>query len=193
VEGSLLPLSAGDDTLERLGVLVREYRPREVIVLGDIVQRAHSIEPIREELRRLCRVCTEEPETRLQLIAGNHDRALAGLLRECEIALPLAAEHRLGGHLFLHGDRTPKEHEHAIEGLTFIGHEHPSLTLGDGIASVKCPCFLVAAGLVVLPAFSAWAAGSDVRAGCFLSPLSKAAKFTRAVAILAGKLLPMPL
>lgn len=187
-QGNLLPLCAPEDAIHRLAELVREYGPREVIVLGNVVHRAVSVEPIREELRRLCR---ELGDVELQLLAGNHDRALAALLHECKIALPLAAEARVGAHRFLHGDRPPAAPE--TEGLTFIGHEHPAISLGDGHARVKCPCFLVRRDLVVLPAFSNWAAGSEVRGSKFLSPLARAGKFTRAVAILAGKLLPVPL
>lgn len=192
-EGNLLPLSAPDDALARLGVLIHEYRPREVVVLGDIVHRAVSLEPIREELRRLCHLCSEQPETRLQLLAGNHDRALAALLRECKIALPLVPEVRLGPHIFLHGDRAPAERLLGEGGRLFMGHEHPAISLGDGVARVKCPCFLVSPEVVVLPAFSSWAAGGEVRHGTFMSPLAQGAGFTHAVAILAGKVVPVPM
>jgi metallophosphoesterase superfamily enzyme len=45
----------------------------------------------------------------------------------------------------------------------------------------------------VLPAFSAWAAGSNVRQRKFLSHYLHATAPDRAVAILNGKLLPIPL
>jgi metallophosphoesterase superfamily enzyme len=67
------------------------------------------------------------------------------------------------------------------------------MSLGDGFSSLKCPCFLIRHDLIVLPAFSSWAAGSDVRSGRFLSTLSMEDRFEQAVAILAGKLLPLPL
>ncbi len=190
-EGNLLPLSAPDDALVRLAGLIREYRPREVVVLGDIVHRAVSLEPIREELRQLCRLCSELPETRLQLLAGNHDRALAMLLRECKIALPLTPQARIGPHVFLHGDRPSADGAPGEGGRVFMGHEHPAISIGDGVAGVKCPCFLVADDLVVLPAFSTWAAGGDVRGGRFMSALAQGARFTQAVAIMGERLLPV--
>jgi DNA ligase-associated metallophosphoesterase len=189
-EGNLLPLSKPEDTVARLCALAAEYPVHTVLVLGDIVHRAVPIEPVRDELRRLC---SSLPDAELQLIAGNHDRALELMLRDCKIALPLVSEACIGPHTFLHGDKTPSRPVDNSEGLTFIGHEHPAIRLGDGISSIKCPCFLIRQDLIVLPAFSSWAAGSDARSGHFLSPLAKSGKFTKAVAILAGKLLPVPL
>ncbi len=72
-----------------------------------------------------------------------------------------------------------------------MGHEHPAVRVGDGIASMKCPCFLVSQRVVILPAFSEWSAGADFRAHPFMSPLANSVKFHTAYAILAGKLLPL--
>jgi metallophosphoesterase superfamily enzyme len=77
-------------------------------------------------------------------------------------------------------------------GLLIFGHEHPAMVIGDGVAhSARVPCFLTAPGALVLPAFSGWAAGSNVRHDEYLSPYTRAAAPKKAVAILAGKLLPM--
>jgi hypothetical protein len=45
----------------------------------------------------------------------------------------------------------------------------------------------------LLPAFSLWAAGSDLRSYQFLSELAQKAHFTRAIAICGNKLLPVKL
>jgi metallophosphoesterase superfamily enzyme len=75
-----------------------------------------------------------------------------------------------------------------------MGHEHPAINLRDGIAtSVKCPCFLAGPRVLILPAFSQWSAGSNVRTASFLSAHARAATFTQAYAILAGRILPIPL
>jgi metallophosphoesterase superfamily enzyme len=74
-----------------------------------------------------------------------------------------------------------------------MGHEHPSISLGDGIRSAKFPCFMVSKTVLLLPAFSLWAAGADVRAHDFLSPLAQNARFSRAIAICGSKLLPVNL
>jgi putative SbcD/Mre11-related phosphoesterase len=186
--GNMLPLETPDDTIARLVALARDYGARQLLVLGDIVHRAVSLKPVMEELQRLHEALGAG--TALRLLAGNHDRGLPRVLRECGLAATLDTHARLGHHLLMHGDVTVPGH---VEGRVLIGHEHPAIRLGDGVASVKCPCFLVGPQLLVLPAFSKWAAGGDVRKGVYLSPLARETRFHRAVAILAGKLLPVPL
>jgi metallophosphoesterase superfamily enzyme len=181
--GGLFPVEPVDDAITRLVALARDYRPREVIILGDILHSAAALDPVRHELRRLCdelaAVCT------LRLLAGNHDRGLLDLLAGCNIDLPVEAKAVVGPHLLCHGDRADAVPTGFSPLLTFIGHEHP--------ASVKCPCFLAGPEMVILPAFSAWAAGTNIRSGPFHSPLAQTANFTHAFAIMAGKLLPIPL
>jgi metallophosphoesterase superfamily enzyme len=75
-----------------------------------------------------------------------------------------------------------------------MGHEHPAISIGDGVTtSQKCPCFLVSDTVIVLPAFSRWAAGTDIHAHPFMSETARAAKFTRAIAICGKRLLPISL
>jgi putative SbcD/Mre11-related phosphoesterase len=188
--GAMLPLSAEDDTTARLSELVRDYGARELFVLGDIVQKAVPIEPVREPLRELCAQIGSL--VKLRLLGGNHDRGLAALLSDCEISIEVEGAAQLGPHWLLHGDAALEVAADA-GGRVFIGHEHPAIRVGDGVASMKCPCFLAGPRVVVLPAFSAWAAGSNVRQESFMSPLARAAEFREAYAILAHKLLPIRL
>ena len=111
-------------------------------------------------------------------------------------------EFELGSCTLLHGDAVSpvpgSETAFRLESPTLqrriIGHEHPSIALDDGVTSrVKCPAFLVAEGLLVLPAFSPWAAGCEVGRQPFLGPLARAAKFRTAYACVGPRLLKMPL
>jgi metallophosphoesterase superfamily enzyme len=75
-----------------------------------------------------------------------------------------------------------------------MGHEHPAIHLHDRVTtSVKCPCFLTGPRILILPAFSSWAAGSNVRSTPFLSAFAREALFSHAYAIVAGRILPVPL
>lgn len=187
--GSLLPLETPDDTLHRLCALALEYGARQLFILGDIVHKAVSLAPLRQQLEILH---SGLGPTALRLLAGNHDRGLPRLLRECGLTATLDTHAHLGRHLLLHGDTVPPAAADT-PGRIVIGHEHPATRIGDGVAGLKCPCFLVAPQLLVLPAFSHWAAGTEVRGARYLSPLSQAARFQQAIAIIAGKLLPVPL
>lgn len=197
-EGNLLPIGARDDTPARLAALVKDYAPREVALLGDIVHRAVRIEPLREEIRRLCSAIGEDAA--LRLIAGNHDRDLAPLLSECGASLEIASSLRAGPYLLVHGDAPDNvAADHLREaaargGIVFLGHEHPAITLSDGVATrAKCPCFLLGENCAVVPAFSRWSAGGCVRSGRRLSAYLRHSPPRRAIAIAAGKLLPLPL
>lgn len=197
--GNLLPVGAPEDTVDRLKQLIADYAPEELILAGDIVHGFAPTGPVREELRRL--VKETGTQTRLRLIAGNHDGWLPEFLDEAGCNHPVETEIAAGRHLFLHGhaadDRQANARLQAARqrhGRVIFGHEHPAMVLSGGVAtSARCPCFLISDDAVVLPAFSAWSSGTDVRGGVFLSPYSRAAHFDRAVVIVAGKLLPVPL
>jgi putative SbcD/Mre11-related phosphoesterase len=198
-DGQLLPISAKEDTTERLLALLNRYPARELVLLGDILHRAVHAPALYTELRWL--VLNVGERTRLRLIGGNHDRDLAATLATAGLALEIDESLSVGPHLLLHGDGKDDVLANARlrecrqrSGRVILGHEHPSIVLSDGVASrAKCPCFLSGPGILVLPAFSAWAAGSPVQDESFLSPYAQASRFDRAVAVLAGKLLPVPI
>jgi putative SbcD/Mre11-related phosphoesterase len=187
-QGQLLPISGRDDSLARLGLLLEEYQPERLVLLGDIVHRALPVAELMEELRALLQLA--RGRTELVLLAGNHDRQLQKLLKSVDSKSLLRAEFAAGRNLFLHGDRPatlPAERY-------IIGHEHPAVSLGDGVStSRKFPCFLIAENLLTLPSFSNWSAHTPLGAYEFMSPLARGAKFTTALAILGERLLPVPI
>jgi uncharacterized protein len=192
--GQLMPITARDTTPDRLRALVDDYQPGRLVLLGDIVHRAVPVNPVREAL--LAVLDCLPPQLAVTAVAGNHDRNIEHLLRVHNRFVPvthLAAN----GCVFVHGDaasvtaaesdiKTAKEKR----GWVVIGHEHPSVTLGDGVATwEKYPCFLVCDGLLVLPAFSQWAAGNSRDA--FMSPLLKCTEVKSRVGIVGDRLLPI--
>ena len=169
--GQMLPLHQPDDTIGRLKALCNFYKPSDLLLLGDIVHRAVPLPQIEAELHNLL---NDIPHVRL--IAGNHDRFLEKL-----ITAPLESEYVRAGYIFVHGHQALQRPERVI-----MGHEHPAISIGDGVAtSMKCPCFLISPGTIVLPAFSLWAAGGV--------EMALRQRFERAVAILGDKLLPIHL
>jgi len=192
--GQIMPVSVPDTTLPRVRSLLDDYRPRIIVLLGDIIHGELLDVQHHGEMRAILAGLREQ--VAVTLIAGNHDRELARLLGE-----PIPREARIGPHLLLHGDlpddETAATHLASVRatgGYVLMGHEHPSITMGDGVAHrSRVSCFLAGENLLVLPAFSQWAAGSNIRVHRFLSPLPRLAPPTHAFAILAGKLLPVPL
>jgi|SRR5688572_22569221 len=170
-QGQMLPLHQPDDTIGRLRELCAFYKPAELLLLGDIVHRALPLPQIETQLKELL-----SQFQGIRLIAGNHDRYLEKL-----VPLALQMEHVAGPYLFVHGHQTTQRRERIV-----MGHEHPAISVGDGVTtSLKCPCFLLSPRVIVLPAFSLWAAGGV--------EVALRHRFDRAVAILGDKLLPIPL
>ena len=186
--GQLIPVQSGEDLLGRLSDLCTFYKPAHLAILGDIVHYSLPVAEIRMELKQLFQGLREI--CGLKLILGNHDANLRNLAREIDDFEFL--EHFETENFFLaHGH---DENFAPGEGKVLVmGHEHPSVSLGDGIRSAKFPCFLVSPEVIVLPAFSLWAGGTDIQGGTFLSGFAQKARFKKAVAICGNKLLPVKL
>lgn len=142
--GRLLPLWGMDSIEQRLLELVADYAPQHLLLVGDLVHDHAAALPARELIGRLADVC--DPI----LIAGNHDRKLAGTMAMVD-AWETDAFH------FHHGHR-PAE---LSERFQIIGHHHPAGTLTDGAGlQLKLPAFVQQERRWILPAFSPWAAGA---------------------------------
>ena len=191
--GQLMPITVPDDTAERLSALQQEYRPEQIVLLGDIVHRAVPVAPIKDELLGLLRCFADK--VKLTMVVGNHDRDLERLVGE---SAQFAQHLKIANCILLHGDRDSTV---AVAGAIrqaernrdwiIMGHEHPSVTLSDGVATwEKYPCFLICDRLIVLPAFSRWAAGNSREE--YMSPLLECKGVESKIAILGDRLVPVP-
>jgi len=192
--GQLMPITARDMTPERLRGLVDDYKPKQLVLLGDIVHRAVPVEPVKEAL--LAVLDCLPPQLTVTAIAGNHDRNIERLLHADTRFVPVT-HFSANGCVFVHGDAASAavaeadiKATKAKQGWIVIGHEHPSVTLGDGVATwEKYPCFMICDGLLVLPAFSQWAAGNSHDE--YMSPLLECGEIKSKVAIVGDRLLPI--
>ena len=154
--GELGPLADEETRLKMLRAL-DELAPRRLLLAGDIV---HAPNPGPAEASFIGMVLREMRE-RAELIGirGNHDRQFAQDFER--LGISLLDEWREGSITVAHGDRLPKKL--AAGERMVVGHLHPAIGLEDA-AGVKqrVPAFLVAGPVVVLPAFSPFAAGLDV-------------------------------
>jgi metallophosphoesterase superfamily enzyme len=143
-----------------------------------------------EELRALLAFADSDCKCELILLAGNHDRKLQQLLKELGAKNVLRSEYVAGENVFLQGDKPATQ-----PGSRYvIGHEHPAISIGDGVAtSRKFPCFLIAENVLTLPSFSSWSAHTPIPYYEFMSPIARSARFQTALTILGDRLLPVPL
>ena len=132
-----------------------------LIVAGDLVESHRPCARTDHDLRRL-RASLAERGVTLVALEGNHDRAglpaLRGGAPEAE-APPVTGSFRLPTSIVVDGWTIAHGHQPIAGPRTSSGHFHPVLR-AEGFAA---PCFLVSANRIVLPAFSANAAGCDVR------------------------------
>jgi DNA ligase-associated metallophosphoesterase len=190
LSGQLMPITPPADTLVRLKHLQRDYQPREIVVLGDIVHRAVAVASLEKEMRELIEVLSGQ--SHLTLLVGNHDRHLEKVLKQWALPVELADSRAVGGNLLVHGDKAVAGQRRSQR--IIMGHEHPAISIGDGVTtSQKCPCFLVSESVIVLPAFSNWAAGTNIHAYELMSETARAADFSKAIAVCGDKLLPVSL
>lgn len=189
--GQLLPVGDGEASIPVLFELLRDYRPRELIIAGDVVHAASKVQAVAEPLEQLSQKCVELG-VELVLVLGNHDRGLREMVSRLGLRARVDREWRTGRFRVVHGDSPLGEVRD--EAWVLMGHEHPSVTLrGTGNRSARCPCFLVGHGLLILPAFSSRAAGCNVETGRFMGPIAAQGHFEHAVVCVGTRLLKLPL
>lgn len=139
--GNLLP-SWGDQEIEkRLTSLISDYRPTEMMWLGDSL---HDLTG-RHAAEMFLKTC----ELPVILLPGNHDR-------KWQVAKERSVSR--GGFFFHHGDTSLTAPTRSVE---VIGHFHPAFTWYDGAGGrVKLPALVRGPGKIILPAFSPWSAGT---------------------------------
>lgn len=154
--GNLVPAADGK-TAAKLAETVAELRPDTVVFAGDAVHAATPGTGERAFIERVIRGLRAEAS--LVFVRGNHDRAFARDF--ASLGVEVVPDCRCGDLMVLHGDRLPGSRP---AGDVFaLGHIHPAAVLIDpaGVGH-KVPLFVVATGLIVLPAFSPFAGGVEL-------------------------------
>jgi putative SbcD/Mre11-related phosphoesterase len=142
--GEAVPATSLQELLSPLRTVRRRNSVRRIVIAGDLLEKRLPDSLIDSFLRTL-RIFGLEFAG---VVPGNHDRRLDST------AVPIHPDgFLLGEWLVIHGDR-PVKAERVVQ-----GHWHPCLRLSGG---QRAPCYLVRDGHIILPAFSADAAGSNV-------------------------------
>jgi putative SbcD/Mre11-related phosphoesterase len=158
--GQLGPL-ADATAIDKLHAVIEELQPRRVVFLGDLV---HAPKPSSAERLLIETALTAiASQAEIILVRGNHDR---GFLSDfAQLPVHFVEQWTCVGIIALHGDRLPSQTSAANEWLV-IGHLHPALAIRDNAgASRRVPVFAAGPRGAILPAFSPYAAGWDLRKG----------------------------
>lgn len=172
-QGVSIPRRQKAVMLKRLGSMISDLQPRTLVVAGDF--KHEFSRPIRDEWNEVLDVLEFlNGRTDVVLVRGNHDNFLRNILNRK--AMELHKDYWVGNFRVLHGHE-----DFELEGITIMGHEHPSLKLRDEVgATTSVPCFLALDNLVVVPAFSPLAYGTDIFERPYLSPVLNRLKMSAA-------------
>lgn len=145
--GRLVPMWGMAAIGQRLKELIDDYGPSHLVLLGDLVHDRAAGDEAGKLLAQLAQHCE------LIVIAGNHDRQLAG-------AIDFVDAWQTDGFHFHHG-HCAAESPGAVQ---IIGHHHPAATISDGAGlRLKRPAFVQQTTCWIMPAFSPWASGTSWR------------------------------
>lgn len=151
--GGWLPrVETGREIGARLAAIATALGAERLVIAGDLRHSTRDVDAMeRAELHALAQAVREQVS--VEVVLGNHDRG--GAL----VDLPAAAMVRVGAVDVVH--HPPR----AIpQRWTICGHLHPRVTVRDDAgASARYPCAMVGPRTVVLPAWSDWAGGIEVR------------------------------
>ena len=146
--GIAIPRGTTRYDLNRLTDLISLHRPRQLVILGDLIHSTSSKSHyILNELRQWRQKFSD---LRIRLIQGNHDRSSGDPPLELKID-HIQKEYCVGPIIFSH---QPCQQS---SGYTIAGHVHPAVVLkGKGRHYERFACFYFSADYAILPAFSSF-------------------------------------
>jgi len=169
--GVLIPRFQFKETISRLEkVFEKVDKVDKIVINGDIKHEFGTISELEwrhtlQLLDFLGERCNE-----VILIKGNHDTILGPIAKKREVKV--VSELRIGDVLIVHGDKIVDE----LKGIKtiIIGHEHPAVSVDDGVRTELYKCFLKGKykgkELIVQPSFNLVTEGIDVVKEELLSP-----------------------
>ncbi|MGC8644884.1 MAG: metallophosphoesterase [Thermoplasmata archaeon] len=171
MNGIFIPRVQSDLIYGTVDEIIEKYEPEEFIIDGDLKHEFSRNTPQewRDVLELLQRISKRSTPI---VVKGNHDNYVANIASKLNVGV--YDIYREGRYTFHHGHKS-----FTWDGLAVIGNEHPAVGLRDSVDSViKLPCFLYfkKEGLIVLPALSIYAGGSDILKNEISSPVLKKVK-----------------
>ena len=152
--GLALPRGGTSHDLARIDALIREFAPRTLLVLGDLLHGALSRDAAWFARWNAWR--DAHPSLRVQAVLGNHDRALDAEALRIENS---GGQWTVPPFRFAH---VPREDADAHR---VAGHLHPVVRLRDTGLSARVPVFWLGETNTVLPAFTQFSGGHVIEPG----------------------------
>jgi len=166
MQGVSIPSYQKKIIMGRIDDIIKRYEPSRIIINGDFKHEfGKNLRQEWNETIELLDFIMERSD--VLLIRGNHDNFLKTIASKRNIEV--VPYYKNGRITVFHG------HVNMPAEYSIIAHEHPSITIRDGIgATAKLPCFLVGEDIIVMPAISPLASGTDIISAIsseYLSPV----------------------
>lgn len=172
-QGILVPRFQFEDLISRMGRILEKTRPKTIIIIGDLKHEFGTIsdQEWRETLKFLDflgKNCDK-----IVLVKGNHDTVLGPIAKKRNV--DVVEEYIVDDIIFIHGHKL-REFGKDV-GTIIMGHEHPAVTISEGMRNETFKCFLLGKygkrKLIVLPSLFLMAEGTDIMKDEILSPFLK--------------------
>ncbi len=168
-QGIYIPKIQFEKELNALKNIMQKVSAENIVICGDI--KHEFSETSYHEFREVSDIFTflKEKFKRVILIKGNHDNFIIYVTRRHGVEL--YEDLLIDRYYFLHGHKIPEDFHKKIEEAEYIimGHEHPAIALFDDVGiKEKVKVFLygyceaLKKKIIVLPAFSVLAQGSEI-------------------------------
>lgn len=167
--GCLLPPYDTTDTLERLRELISEFRPQQVICLGDNFHRSDSFYLLGECEKQMIQNLVESVP-QWAWVNGNHDAELPSAL------LGIKARSINENPFNFYHEPQPNISRY----IQIVGHFHPKYTTNLKENRISKPCFAWSENILIMPSFGSYTGGLSISNSEILKVLGKAFKFATA-------------
>jgi len=172
-QGVLIPRLQFQEVMRNLERVFEEVQPRLIVMLGDVKHEFGTIS--RQEWRNTLGLLDYLlSKARVVLIRGNHDTILGPIARKKDLEVK---DYFIADDVLLcHGHKVFDDKIRGFKRIKtiIIGHEHPAISIRDGVRVEKYKCFLLGKykdkNLVVMPSFNFVVEGTDVLKERLLSP-----------------------
>lgn len=167
--GVLTPKTQLAETKERISRIINQTGATRLLINGDL---KHLFGHIQDSEWSEVLALFDHITIPLIIVRGNHDRALERIAARTDITV--VPYHLEEGYLFAHGDATIPDDTTASS--IIIGHDHPAITLTDGIRHERYKCHVVVNAnplTIVQPSFHHITIGSDIREYGLRSPYAQ--------------------
>ncbi len=155
--GLAIPEGDTADTLRRLSILIEQFTPERLVLLGDILHAAPGADG--GLMRQLAAWRSRHAATPMLAIRGNHDRGIEPLAELFD--WHLEGMPSAGLALRHHPPRDPG----TATGPWLAGHWHPAVRLRGGGDSLRLPAFVEWPGQgLILPAFGSMTGAHTITA-----------------------------